>query len=381
MPRGNAGLELSGERFVALYHIVGDAATAAERAAAICLEQTVELPADLIQRQDIEQQIVGRVASITPLADGLHEAALEYPVEIAGEELPQLLNVLCGNVSMLPGIRLARFDLPPGLADRFAGPRFGRAGLRALCGVAGRPLLATAIKPLGLAPRELAALAGALARGGMDLIKDDHGLADQRFCPFEERVSRCATAVAEACAVTGRSCLYLPNVTAPADQLSSRARFARHAGAGGLVISPGLVGIDAMRALADDDELGLPIMCHPALLGALATGADTGIAHGALFGQIARLAGADATIFPSFGGRFSFSEAECRDLVAGTERPMGSIAPAFPVPAGGMSLDRVLALIEFYGNDVILLIGGDLRRHGATVEDGCRRFAELVAEG
>jgi ribulose-bisphosphate carboxylase large chain len=267
------------------------------------------------------------------------------------------------------------------LADRFGGPRCGRAGLRELLGVPRRALLGTAIKPLGLGPSELAVLAGAFARGGIDLIKDDHGLADQPFGRFEERVTRCAAAVAEANAASGRRCLYLPNVTAPADQLVARARFAREAGAGGLVISPGLAGLDGMRRLAGDGGIGLPIMCHPALLGSFTVSAEAGIAHGALYGQIARLAGADATIFPSFGGRFSFSEAECRDLVDGTERVMGAIRDCFPVPAGGMSLARVGELLEFYGRDVILLIGGDLHRHGARVEDGCRRFVELVEEG
>jgi ribulose-bisphosphate carboxylase large chain len=379
MTRARHSLDLSGERFTAVYQLTGDAEDAAARAAEICLEQTVEFPADLIRRPNITEQIVARVAAIEPLEDGRHAATIEYPVEIAGTELPQLLNVLFGNISLLPGIRLARFELPPVLADRFAGPRFGRAGLRELIGAAERPLLATAIKPLGLAPGELAELAGALARGGMDLIKDDHGMADQPFCRFEERVARCAAAVGEANAESGRACLYLPNVTAPAEQVHERANFASQAGAGGLVISPGLAGMDAMRQLAADDDLGLPIICHPALLGSFTVGAEAGIAHGALFGQVTRLAGADATIFPSFGGRFSFSRAECRDLVEGTARDMGPIATAFPVPAGGMSLARVPGLIEFYGNDVILLIGGDLHRHGKSVEDGCRRFVELVA--
>ncbi|MBW2276205.1 MAG: ribulose 1,5-bisphosphate carboxylase large subunit [Deltaproteobacteria bacterium] len=377
VPASNS-LDLSGERFTAVYHLLGDAEDAAARAAGICLEQTVELPVDLIRCPDIEEQIMGRVTGLEPLEDGRHAATIEFPVEIAGAELPQLLNVLYGNVSLLPGIRLMRFELPPVLADHFPGPRFGRVGLRELIGVPERPLLATAIKPLGLAPLELARLAGDLARGGMDLIKDDHGLADQPFSRFEERIARCAAAVGEANAQTGKTCLYLPNVTAPSDQLHSRAGFAREAGAGGLVISPGLAGLDGMRRLAADDELGMPIMCHPALLGSFIVGADAGIAPGALFGQIARLAGADATIFPSFGGRFSISETACRDLIEGTVRAMGSIAPAFPVPAGGMSLERVPGLIEFYGRDVILLIGGDLHRHGDSVEDGCRRFVELV---
>ena len=136
------------------------------------------------------------------------------------------------------------------------GPRFGQAGLRALLGVPDRPLLCTAIKPMGLGPEALAELAYRLALGGIDLIKDDHGLADQPFCPFDERVPRCAAAVARANRETGRRVLYVPNVTAPALAISRRARLARDAGAGGLLFCPGLAGLDAMRALADDDDPG-----------------------------------------------------------------------------------------------------------------------------
>ncbi len=32
---------------------------------------------------------------------------------------------------------------------------------------------------------------------------------------------------------------------------------------------------------------------------------------------------------------------------------------AFPSPGGGMTLDRVQEIVEFCGNDVALLIGGD----------------------
>ena len=190
---------------------------------------------------------------------------------------------------------------------QFKGPRFGRAGIRALTGVSDRALLGTAIKPMGLPPAGLAELAYQLALGGIDIIKEDHGLTDQPFAPFAERVPRCAEAVARANRETGYHCLYVPNVTAPADRIVARARQAKDWGAGGVMVAPGLTGWDTLRLLAEDDALALPILCHPALLGTFAVSPDQGMAHQVVFGQLPRLAGADATIFVNYGGRFSFS--------------------------------------------------------------------------
>jgi len=47
---------------------------------------------------------------------------------------------------------------------------------------------------------------------------------------------------------------------------------------------------------------------------------------------------------------------------------------------GGMSLDRVPELCRFYGKDSILLIGGDLHRHGPNLVENCRKFAELAKQ-
>ena len=373
-------LTLSGERFTALYHIAGVAARdqAEARAQAICLEQTVEFPSDLIPSAAIRDQIVGQVASLERLDSNRWELVIRYPVEVAGRELTQLVNCLYGNISLQPGIRLMGFDLSETLSRCYRGPRFGQAGLRNLVGVQDRPLLCTAIKPMGLSPKELAEMAYRLALGGIDLIKDDHGLTDQSFCPFEERVLRCAEAVARANQETGGQVRYLPNVTAPAPEIRHRAQHAREAGAGGLLFCPGLAGLDAMRALADDDTLALPILSHPAFQGSYTLDPRGGLAHGVLFGLLNRLAGADATIFPSDGGRFAFTPDECRDIVAGATRPLGDCKPIFPVPAGGLRLDRVPELIRFYGSDCILLIGGDLHR-GADLVESCRDFHEHCA--
>lgn len=364
--------------FKAVYHVEGTKDSISSRVEDITVEQTVEFPLDLIERQDILDEIVGKVVSVDPIDEGLFETVIEYPVETAGDELPQLLNVLFGNISIKPGIRLIRFDLTEELYAKFEGPRFGRNGLRDLLNAHNRPLVCTAIKPMGLSPRELADLAYRFALGGIDMIKDDHGLSDQSFCPFDERVERCSEAVAKASEKTGRNCLYFPNITGPIEQVLIRAKKAKNAGAGGVVISPGIIGLDTMRMVAGDDSIGLPELFHPALTGSFTVNPGTGISHGALYGQISRLAGADAAIFPSFLGRFSFSEDECTDLVRGTEYSMGQIKASFPVPAGGMSTSRIPELLDFYGKDVILLIGGDLHRSGPDLTQNCKEFVELV---
>ncbi len=370
-------LIFSGERFRAVYHLSGSPDEARARAHDICLEQTVEFPEDLIGRADIRDQVFGRIEEFRTLAPNRHEAVISYAPEISGGELTQLLNVLFGNISLQPGIRLVDFELPESMLQDFPGPRFGAQGLRELTGIARRPLLCTALKPMGLSPSELADMAYSFALGGMDMIKDDHGLADQSFCPFDERVRLCAQAVNRANEKTGGKCLYFPNVTASADAIMDRAALAESVGAGGVVISPGLTGLDAMKRIADA-AISLPILSHPAFQGAFTVSSQAGIAHGVMYAKFSRLAGADACIFPSFGGRFSFSENECRDVARAARKPMHGIKAILTAPAGGMTLKRVPELIEFYGHDVILLVGGDLHRHGSDLAENCRRFVRLV---
>jgi ribulose-bisphosphate carboxylase large chain len=377
---GASSLSLSGERFTAVYDLACPGDQAEARAHDICLEQTVEFPEDLIPHQAIRDQIVGRVAWIEALGPNHFRAMIEFPVEAAGSELTQLINVLFGNISIKAGVRLVDFELPQSLLSVYRGPRFGQAGLRQWLGVPDRPLLCTAIKPMGLSPTELADLTYRLALGGIDLIKDDHGLADQPFCRFAPRVERCSDAVQRANAQTGLNCRYVPNVTGPSHQIPDRARLAKQAGAGGLLFIPGVAGLDTMRWLADEDDLSLPILAHPAFQGSFTVRPEEGVSHGVLYGRLNRLAGADAAIFPNYGGRFSFTQEQCRDLVDGCTRPMGALRPIFPVPAGGMSVERAPELCEFYGKQSILLVGGDLHRHGADLTENCRRLVRMVSE-
>ena len=373
-------LTVSGIRLRATYAIAGAPDEAADKAARIGVEQTIEFPADLVADDDIRRHVIGRVESVETTGPTASRVVISYALETTGGELPQLLNVLFGNCSLYPGVRLVALDLPPELVRRFRGPRFGVAGLRALLGIPARPILTSALKPMGLGPLELAEIAGIMARGGMDVIKDDHGLANQPFAPWEARVRACAAAVREANAATGRTSLYLPSLNGPADEVFERARIAKDAGAGGLLVLPGLAGLDTMRALAADDALALPVMGHPAFLGSYVIHDDAGIEHGVLFGTLFRLAGADMVVFPSYGGRFAFSREACTSIADACRAPLGSLAPIFPAPGGGMTLARVPEIEAFYGPDTALLVGGDLHR-GDLLDNVTRMHAAVAGPG
>jgi len=238
--------------------------------------------------------------------------------------------------------------------------------------------VATALKPMGLSAERFAEMARDLALGGMDVIKDDHGLSNQPFAPFDERVPRVAAAVRGANDRTGGNTLYMPTINGPIDQLEHRMRLALDAGAGGLLILPGLTGWDHMRSLAADETVRVPIMGHPAFLGGFVSSSTGGIEHGLLFGTFSRIAGADLTVFPTFGGRFSFSQDACVSIAEHSRRPYGDMEPIFPAPAGGMTRDRIRSVADFYGPDTALLIGGDLHR-GENLTKSAEEFVAAVS--
>ncbi|MGH7206218.1 MAG: RuBisCO large subunit C-terminal-like domain-containing protein [Nitrospiraceae bacterium] len=373
-------IQPSGTRFSVEYHLSASEAEARANAEALCFDQTVELP-DVLVPTAVREQVVGRMESFRRLDANCHEAVISFPSELLTGECTQLLNVVFGIASLKPGIRVARLHLPDPCLQSWPGPRFGRDVLRALVNVHHRPLVCGVLKPLGLSVSELADLAYQFALGGLDLVKDDQGLSDQRFCPFEERVARCVEAVAKANLETGRRCLYVPHVTGPWEAMRTRCLFAKKAGAGGLLICPGLTGFDSLRGIAQDDAIALPILSHPAFLGGFMVHADSGIAPSVLFGQLPRLFGADVSIYPSFGGSYAISPEDCRKISTEARNPWGHLKPMFPTAAGRINAERVSEMGAFYEQEVIIILGSGITQLGADVIAACKTIMDLVARG
>ena len=99
-------------RFTVTYRIFARSeAEARERALGVALEQTVEVPADVVPEGYIADEIVGRVEEIGVEGEGRYRAAISYSPDSTGTDLPQVLNVLFGNSSIQKGIKVTALDL------------------------------------------------------------------------------------------------------------------------------------------------------------------------------------------------------------------------------------------------------------------------------
>jgi ribulose-bisphosphate carboxylase large chain len=350
------------ERFRATYRVRADRRDVQARAQALALEQSVEMPLAAVTQHFVRDRIVARVATIEPVGAAF-DVTLSFATATTGLEAGQLLNMLFGNCSLQADVELRAFEPSRELLQALPGPRFGVAGWRRALGLDAappRPLTCTALKPQGQSPHELAELARTFALARIDVIKDDHGIADQDYAPFAARVAAVQKAVRQVAGTdgAGRRALYAPTLSGGPRRLKEQLRIVRDEGVGAVLVCPMLCGVPTLVELIRE-EAGVPILAHPAFAG------STRIAPELLLGRLFRLFGADATIFPNFGGRFSYDRATCRAIAAQAREPLGEVPAILPVPAGGMGTDRVDEMIREFGNDVMLLIGGQLLA-GAT---------------
>jgi ribulose-bisphosphate carboxylase large chain len=178
--------------------------------------------------------------------------------------------------------------------------------------------------------------------------------------------------VEEANRETGGRTAYAPTFSGGPAALAEQARIAKANGVRMALVSPMLIGIPSFTELVCD-RLDIPVLAHPAFGGAAR------VAPAVLLGTLFRLFGADATIFPNHGGRFSYSRATCLEIAAAARRPFSNLAPILPVPAGGMSVERVDEMVAGYGKDTMLLIGGGLLSAGERLAERSREFVRKVA--
>lgn len=353
----------------AVYHVRSDAASIEQRSRAIAVEQSVEMPVTAIDDDFVLTEIVGRVDSIDERERGVFAVRVALAAESVGHDAGQLINVLFGNTSLQDDVILYDVELPSALLEFFGGPRHGLSELRRRVGAGQRALTCSALKPQGLSAAKLAQLAGRFAEGGIDYIKDDHGLADQAFSPFAKRVEAISAALHRA-ARDGRT-RYAPNLSGDLESMRLQIAQAANAGTDTVLIAPMIAGLANFHKLVRENP-GVAFVAHPSMGGA------TRIAPTLLLGKLFRWLGADAVVFPHYGGRFGYSLDKCRQIARTALEEFDGIRPSVPVPAGGMTRERVAEMLDFYGANVMLLIGGALLEAREQLTQATSEFVKAV---
>ncbi len=363
---------MNAERVTAIFHVRGETGNVEARARAIAIEQSVEMPLGAIAEDAILRDIAGTVEGIADLGGGVFEVRIGLAVATIGADAGQLLNMAFGNTSLHEDVALRDLVLTEEVERTFGGPGHGIEGLRRRVRAFGRALTGSALKPQGLAPGQLAALAERFARGRIDFIKDDHGIADQSYAPFAARVPAIAAAVRRIADAEGHPTRYVPNLSGDLDRMRSEVRIAREEGLDAVMIAPMIAGVATLQALKSEWP-EMAFFAHPTLGGAAR------IDPALLIGKLFRLFGADAVIFPHFGGRFGYSSELCRRLAGNATAKTPGLRASLPVPAGGMTTERVPEILDFYGEDAMLLLGGSLLAERGNLTAATLAFTATVA--
>lgn len=137
-----------------------------------------------------------------------------------------------------------------------------------------------------------------------------------------------------------------------------------------LLVAPALIGFAAFHELVT--SVDVPVLAHPAYAGAAR------VAPPLLLGKLFRWLGADAVIYPNYGGRFAYTRATCEAIAHEARRTDSAWKPMLPVPAGGLAVERVAELRGVYGDDIMLLIGGSLLMAGDDLVARTHTFTQAA---
>jgi ribulose-bisphosphate carboxylase large chain len=214
------------------------------------------------------------------------------------------------------------------------------------------------------------------------MVKDDENLASQRFNSFEERVRLTLQMGDRAESETGEKKVYMPNVTAEAEEMLRRAELVKELGGSHVMIDIITCGFSGFQALRKKN-LGLVIHAHRAGHAALTRIASHGIAM-KVVAKAARIVGADQLHVGTVVGKMSEMKKEVLENVEAIKEPLYGLKPVFPVASGGLHPGLVPELIEIFGKDLIIQAGGGIHGHpGGTMKgsSALRQAVDAVVQG
>ncbi|MGD0405477.1 MAG: type III ribulose-bisphosphate carboxylase [Candidatus Bathyarchaeia archaeon] len=361
---------------VCTFYLEPEGISLKEAAGGVAAESSIGTWTELTTAQPYVSRLAAHVFSI----EG-NIAKIAYPIELfEPANMPNILSSVAGNVfglKALKNLRLLDIQMPKDLIDSFKGPMYGIAGIRKILKVPERPLVGTIIKPkLGLNTKDHAHVAYEAWSGGCDIVKDDENLSSQKFNPFEDRLSQTLESRDKAQEETGERKVYMVNITAETDIMLKRGQTVVDQGGEYVMVDILTCGWSALQTLRDQN-FKLVIHAHRAGHAAFTKNPLHGIAMRPI-ATVARVIGVDQLHVGTVVGKMSETKAEVLENIDACKGELGDLKPVLPVASGGLHPRLVPALLETFGNDVVLQAGGGIHGHPDGTVAGAKAMRQAV---
>ncbi len=302
---------------------------------------------------------------------------LGFPIDAWDTNLsvPMMLLTVSGNAFVFGDhVKLLDVYFPKEVAERFKGPKFGIKGIREKKGIPDRPMALHIIKPkMGMTPEQTANQVFQTAMGGADFAKDDEMLSELGNSSWEKRLEAVLKAVDKAEKETGNRLTYMLSITDSYKNLIPKAKRAVKLGAEGILVAYS-AGPAALRALAEDPEIDVPILLHISHMLA-------GLHHinFPTYSKLCRICGADMMLSPCIWTTIpAVSPEECARNYQEMVAPFYNIKRTFPMPAAGMYPGLIPVLMEEFGNDMIIPAGGGMLGHPMGYTEGAMAWRQAI---
>ncbi|MFA5931033.1 MAG: type III ribulose-bisphosphate carboxylase [archaeon] len=308
---------------------------------------------------------------------------IAYPEDHFEQENPsQILASIAGNVfgmKAVDGLRLQDIVFSKNMVKKYRGPKKGIVGIRKIFNEEKRPLMLSVAKPkVGMTTEEHAQVGYDIWTGGLDLLKDDENLTNQKFNPFKKRVEKSLKMRDKAEKETGEKKSYLINVTAPTvEEMLDRARYVKKMGGEYVMIDIIASGWTAVNSLREEcEDLGLAIHAHRAMHGAMTRDPDHGFSMNCV-SKLSRLIGVDQLHIGTSIGKLVSPRDEvlqCQQELTATKtkenmrehtlaQDWSGLKPVFPVSSGGLHPGIVDQIFKMFGTNIMIQLGGGVHGH------------------
>ena len=358
------------------FYVEPEGITLKEAAGGVAAESSVGTWTELTT----EKPYVKKLAAHVFIIEG-KVVKIAYPIELfENGNMPNILSSVAGNVfglKALKNLRLLDIEFPKALLSSFNGPAYGIVGIRKLLKVPKRPLIGTIIKPkLGLNTKDHAKVAYDAWLGGCDVVKDDENLSSQKFNPFEERLAETLASLDRAQDQTGEHKVYMVNITGETDVMIKRAQSVVDQGGEYVMVDILTCGWSALQTLRKQN-FKLVLHAHRAGHAAFTKNPLHGISMKPI-AAIARIIGVDQLHVGTVVGKMSETKTEVQENIVVCKGEMGGLKTVLPVASGGLHPGLVPALLEIFGNDVVLQAGGGIHGHPDGTACGATAMRQAV---